>query len=47
MHVHKDEIQQVDAMNMGEFDGMAVTVDGDNAMIPDLERVEVELLVNI
>jgi chemosensory pili system protein ChpC len=44
MHVHKDEIQQVDAMNMGSFDGMAVTVDGDNAMIPDLERVEITLL---
>ncbi|PCI50362.1 MAG: chemotaxis protein CheW [Thalassobium sp.] len=47
MHVHKDEIQQVDAMNMGIFDGMAVTVDGDNAMIPDLERVEKELLAEV
>jgi chemosensory pili system protein ChpC len=40
MHIGEEDLQEVDAMNMGQFDKVAVTYDGVNAMIPDLERVE-------
>lgn len=40
MHLGEDDLQRVDAVGMGEFDRMAVSIDGLTAMIPDLERIE-------
>lgn len=37
-------LQVVEAMNAGAYDQVAVTVDGENAIIPDLELVEQELI---
>lgn len=43
-HVNKDDIQTVEAMNMGQFDQTAVTVERDPAIIPNLDLVEQELI---
>ena len=40
MHLTEGDLQKVDAVGMGEFDQLAVSIDGVTAMIPDLERVE-------
>lgn len=40
MHLSENDLQQVEAVGMGEFDRMAVSIHGITAMIPDLERVE-------
>lgn len=47
IHVDKEEIQAVDAMNMGQFDQAAVTIGRDPAIIPDLDLVEQELINHI
>ncbi|WP_430460514.1 chemotaxis protein CheW [Thalassolituus sp. LLYu03] len=47
VHVAQDAIQEVEAMNQGAYDQAAVTLDGENAMIPDLERVESTLINHI
>jgi len=47
IHVEKDEIQTVEAMNMGEFDQTAVTIGREPAIIPDLDRVERQLLQQV
>lgn len=44
VHVQQDGIQEVEAMNMGPYDQSAITMDGENAMIPDLDRIESTLL---
>ncbi len=44
VHVQENDIQDVDAMNMGEYDARAVTLLQEPAMIPDLDKVEGVLL---
>ena len=44
MHVLEEQIQEVDAMNMGDFDLTAVTIDREPAIIPNLDMVEQELI---
>lgn len=47
MHVTEADLQEVDAMGMGELDQVAVTLDGVTAMVPDLMSIESQLkLVN-
>lgn len=43
-HVQENDIVSVDAMNFGPYDQMAVSVSGEQAMIPNLEQIENELL---
>ncbi|MFT5718046.1 MAG: chemosensory pili system protein ChpC [Oleiphilaceae bacterium] len=43
-HVKEDDIVKVDAMHSGPYDKMAVSLFDEQAMIPDLERIEIELL---
>lgn len=40
MHIKDEGLQKIDAVGMGEFDQLAVSVDGITAMIPNLERIE-------
>ena len=40
MHLLETDLQQVDAMGMGDFDLVAVNIDGVTAMIPNLELLE-------
>jgi chemosensory pili system protein ChpC len=47
MHVGENDLQEVEAMGMGQFDKVAVTFEGVTAMIPDLERVENEVFTII
>lgn len=47
LHVQEDDIQAVEAMNMGSFDQTAVTIEREPAIIPDLDRVEEELIKHI
>ncbi len=43
--VYSQDIQKVDAMGAGTLDQMAVSVDGEeSAFIPDIEKIELELL---
>ena len=44
VHIAENDIQEVEAMNMGPYDQSAVTLNGENAMIPDLDQVEKTLL---
>lgn len=47
MHVTEADLQEVNAMGMGELDQVAVTLDGVTAMVPDLMSIESQLkLVN-
>ncbi|MEK9713635.1 MAG: hypothetical protein VW258_13810, partial [Thalassolituus sp.] len=43
MHITEDDLQEVDAMGMGRFDKIAVSVEGVTAMIPDLDSVELQV----
>lgn len=43
-HIQEDNIVAVDAMHSGPYDQMAVSVLGEQAMIPDLDMIENELL---
>ena len=43
-HITEDDIVSVDAMNSGPYDQMAVSLQGEQAMIPNLELIENELL---
>tara|TARA_B100001059_G_C17759157_1_gene541740 strand:- start:66 stop:554 length:489 start_codon:yes stop_codon:yes gene_type:complete len=43
-HVKEDDIVVVEAMHSGPYDEMAVSVDGEQAMIPNLDAIESELL---
>jgi chemosensory pili system protein ChpC len=43
-HVKEDDIVMVEAMHSGPYDQMSVSVLGEQAMIPDLEMIENELL---
>lgn len=43
-HVQEDDIVCVEAMHSGPYDQMAVSLSGEQAMIPDLEMIENELL---
>lgn len=47
LHVQEDDIQAVEAMNMGSFDQTAVTIEREPAIIPNLDRVEEELIKHI
>lgn len=47
VHVLENDIQDVDAMNMGAYDVRAVTLGQEPAMIPDLDKVEEALLATI
>lgn len=40
MHLNESDLQQVDAMGMGSFDQVAVTIEGVTAMIPNLIGIE-------
>lgn len=44
IHVHEDEIVAVESVNTSLYDQMAVTVFGEQAMIPNLGMMEYELL---
>lgn len=44
VHINADEIQEVEAMNQGAYDQQVVSMDGENAMIPDLDRLEQTIL---
>lgn len=44
VHINADEIQEVEAMNQGAYDQQVVSMDGENAMIPDLDRLEQTVL---
>jgi chemosensory pili system protein ChpC len=43
-HVKEDDIVTVEAMHSGPYDQMAVSLFDEQAMIPDLEMIETELL---
>lgn len=43
-HITEDDIVSVEAMNFGSYDQMAVSLQGEQAMIPNLELIENELL---
>ena len=43
-HITEDDIVSVEAMHSGPYDQMAVSLSGEQAMIPDLEMIENELL---
>jgi len=43
-HVKEDDIVTVEAMHSGPYDQVAVSLYGEQAMIPDLEMIENELL---
>ncbi|MFT6690914.1 MAG: chemosensory pili system protein ChpC [Colwellia sp.] len=43
-HVKEDDIVKVEAMHSGPYDQMAVSLFDEQAMIPDLEMIEDELL---
>ena len=43
-HVKEDDIVVVEAMHSGPYDEVAVSVNGEQAMIPNLEAIENELL---
>jgi chemosensory pili system protein ChpC len=43
-HIKEDDIVSVEAMHSGPYDQMAVSLSGEQAMIPDLEMIENELL---
>jgi chemosensory pili system protein ChpC len=43
-HVKEDDIVTVEAMHSGPYDQMAVSLLGEQAMIPDLDMIENELL---
>jgi len=47
MHVHEDDIQTVEAMNMGPYDQSAVTIEREPAIIPNLDLVEQELITQL
>jgi chemosensory pili system protein ChpC len=40
VHISADDIQEVEAMNQGTYDQQVVSMNGENAMIPDLDAVE-------
>ena len=44
VHLTEKDIQEVEAMKMGEFDMKAVSIDEGQAMIPDLDLLENKLL---
>jgi len=44
VHLAENDIQEVEAMNAGEYDITAVSLEGGQAMIPDLEHIESTLL---
>lgn len=43
MHIGENDLQEVEAMGMGQFDKVAVTFEGVTAMIPDLDSVELQV----
>jgi chemosensory pili system protein ChpC len=43
-HVKEDDIVSIEAMHSGRYDKMAVSLFDEEAMIPDLEMIENELL---
>jgi chemosensory pili system protein ChpC len=43
-HVKEDDIVTVEAMHLGPYDKMSVSLLGEQAMIPDLDMIENELL---
>ena len=43
-HVKEDDIVTVEAMHLGPYDKMSVSILGEHAMIPDLDMIENELL---
>ena len=47
VHIRESEIQEVEAMHMGDYDQSAVSIGQDAAMIPNLELVEPALLRHI
>lgn len=44
VHISADDIQEVEAMNQGTYDQQVVSMNGENAMIPDLDRLEQTVL---
>lgn len=46
-HIHEEDVVAVDAMHSGPFDEMAVSLFGEQAMIPDLGKMEKELLKHV
>jgi chemosensory pili system protein ChpC len=44
MHIKEDDIVTVEAMRSGPYDQMAVSLYGEQAMIPNLDMIENELL---
>lgn len=44
MHISEKDIVEVDAMHKGGYDQCAVTLSGEQAMIPSLDMIEQELL---
>lgn len=44
LHVTEQDVVEVEAMHSAEYDQCAVSLFGEQAMIPDLDRIEHELL---
>jgi len=44
LHVSEQDVVEVEAMRSAEYDQCAVSLFGEQAMIPDLDRIEHELL---
>jgi len=43
MHIGENDLQEVEAMGMGRFDKIAVSIEGVTAMIPDLDSIELQV----
>lgn len=46
-HIHEEDVVAVEAMHSGPFDEMTVSLFGEQAMIPNLEMIEDELLQHV
>lgn len=46
-HIHEEDVVAVEAMRSGPFDEMTVSLFGEQAMIPNLEMIENELLQHV